>query len=97
MQNGQRIGSGSSQYAPYKSALPQPVNALPYDAEDDEILHDSVQRVKAVAATQHTGVHHKKFDRTHRRGNGPDAQEISFAVMGVGKALHRAEQKQRCG
>ena len=89
MQNGQQPHA--------KSALPQPVNALPYDAEDDEILHDSVQRVKAVAATQHTGVHHKKFDRAHRRGNGPDAQEISFAVMRVAEPLHRAEQKQRCG
>ena len=75
--------------------LPQPVDALPDDAQQHQILKNSVQRVEAVPAPEGLGVDHKEFQCRHGCTNGPDADKIPLAVMGVGKALHRAEQKQR--
>ena len=88
---------GSSQCAPYKPALTQPVDALPDDAEQHELLKNRVHRVEAVPAAKGPCIEHEKFHRAHRSTDGPDAQKVAPAVMGVGEALHGAEQKQRCG
>ena len=90
-QNG---GNGSNALGEF--FLPQPVDALPDDAQQRKILKNSVQRVEAVPAPEGFGVDHKEFQRRHSRADSPDADKIPLAVMGVGKALHRAEQKQRC-
>ena len=87
---------GSSQCALYKPALTQPVDALPDDAEQHELLKNRVHRVEAVPAAKGPCIEHEKFHRAHLSTDGPDAQKVAPAVMGVGEALHSAEQKQRC-
>ena len=88
---------GSSQCAPHKPALTQPVDALPDDAEQHKLLKNRVHRVEAVPAAEGPCIDHEKFHRAHRSTDGPDTQKVAPAVMGVGEALHSAEQKQRCG
>ena len=88
---------GSSQCAPHKPALAQPVDALPDDAEQHQILKNGVHRVEAVPAAEGPCIDHEKFHRAHRSTDGPDAQKVAPAVMGVGEALNSAEQKQRRG
>ena len=88
---------GSSQCAPHKPALAQPVNALPDDAEQHQILKNGIQRVEAVPAAEGPCIDHKKFHSAHRSADGPDTQKVALAVMGVGEALNSAEQEQRCG
>lgn len=62
-----------------------------------ELLKNRVHRVEAVPAAKGPCIEHEKFHRAHRSTDGPDAQKVAPAVMGVGEALHGAEQKQRCG
>ena len=77
--------------------LPQPVDALPDDAQQHQILKNSIQRVKVIPAPEGLGVDHKEFQRRHSCADSPDADKIPLAVMGVGEALNSAEQEQRCG
>ena len=73
-----------------------PVDALPDHTEQNKILEDRVLRVKVIPAAERLGIDHEKLHRRHARTDAPDTEEIPLAVMRMGKAFHRAEQKQRC-
>ncbi len=64
--------------------------------EHHELLENRVDRVEAIVSAQGVGVDREKLHRAHGRRNGPNTQKVAVAVMGVGKAFHRAEQEQRC-
>ena len=99
VQDDEQEGPGQRQHhgrqTAQDAALPQPVDALP-DGDEEGVIHaDRIYGEEPVGAHAGLGVHHQEQQQAHPGGNGPDAPKVPPPVMGVGEALHRAEQEQR--
>ena len=81
-------GQGTAQ-----AALPQPVDALPQQAGHGQVPQDAVHGIKAVRPAAQADPDHE-LDQAHPRPHGPKAEQVGPAVVGMGKALRRAEQEQ---
>lgn len=93
-QKGPGQGEEERRQAPDHAPLPQPVDALEYHHENDKGGHHAVGGVEPVRPHQQSAEGHKQQQGGHGGGEDVDPCEVPLPAVGVGEALHQAEQEQ---
>ena len=93
-QKGPGQGEEERRQAPDHAPLPQPVDALEYHHENDKGGHHAVGGVEPVRPHQQSAEGHRQQQGGHGGGEDVDPCEVPLPAVGVGEALHQAEQEQ---